>query len=473
VRAQILSIAAPCVLTAVVTFGFAAQERPPARGIVWADTAPLRARLEARGLTPASFPSYVEGLRQAHASRVREGDLDHLVFYLLQSTGFTSAAPIEPALSAKAMVDGMDEREREQFLRTGEASRSHISAGVRSRIARFAIALGAPTRDPRLLYFGELVKATFPGKSDRESGLAREYLRVMRFVYQKEFVAQRASRPADAVADLYRTRGLSTDTAVEAGYVVYTGLGIVRALEPDRRIRRVLIVGPGLDLAPRTGLVEAGPPESYQPWAVIDALLSLGLSRAGDLQVVGADINPRVVDHLARSRDNPPVLTLVSEIRESETTTLAADYREYFAQLGRAIADGDQGRGGATPLTHGHLRKTVRVGKPAAGALAAATLDVVTERLDGPAFDLIVATNILPYFDDVELMLAMSNVAGMLAPGGVFLHNEARPVLGDITDALGLPFDQSRHVVIATVRGAPAPLFDSVWLHRKSLIPNP
>ena len=65
-------------------------------------------------------------------------------------------------------------------------------------------------------------------------------------------------------------------------------------------------------------------------------------------------------------------------------------------------------------------------------------------------------------------MLAMSNIAGMLAPGGVFLHNEARPALGGITAALGLPFEQSRHAVIANVRGAPAPLFDSVWLHRKT-----
>ena len=219
--------------------------------------------------------------------------------------------------------------------------------------------------------------------------------------------------------------------------------------------------------------MEAGPPESYQPWAVIDALLSLGLSRADELQVVGADINPRVVDHLAKSRLNPPVLTLVSEIRESDTVTLSAGYREYFTQLGRAIADADPARGGAATLAQGHLRKTVRVGKAASGTLAAATLDVVTERLDAPAFDLIVATNILPYFDDAQLMLAMSNVAGMLAPGGVFLHNEPRPALGEITDALGLPFEQSRHVVIASVRGAAAPLSDSVWVHRKSLIPNP
>ena len=56
----------------------------------------------------------------------------------------------------------------------------------------------------------------------------------------------------------------------------------------------------------------------------------------------------------------------------------------------------------------------------------------------------------------------------MLAPGGVFLHNEARPVVGDLTAAVGLPFEQSRHVVIATVRGAQSPLYDSVYLHRKT-----
>ena len=80
---------------------------------------------------------------------------------------------------------------------------------------------------------------------------------------------------------------------------------------------------------------------------------------------------------------------------------------------------------------------------------------------------MVIATNILPYFDDGELTLAISNIAAMLAPGGVFLHNEARPVVGDLTAAVGLPFEQSRHVVIATVRGAQAPLYDSVYLHRK------
>lgn len=470
-----------------------AQNADDSRSIAWDDLVPLRSQLRAHGLTAAAFPSYLERLRQTHARRVREGDLDHLVFYLLQSTRFTSLPAIEPALSAKALVDSLDALERQAFLHDSEAELSRIAPAVRSRVDALFRALDSASRDPRLVYFRELAKATFPGylrqgpegqQEQREAALLREYLRVMAFVYEKEFIAQRSG--PGAVAELYRARGLSTDTAVEAGYVVYIGLGVVKSLDPGRRIRRVLIVGPGLDLAPRTALLEIGPPESYQPWAVMDALLSLGLSRVDDLEIVAADINPRVVEHLRRARAEPPALTLVSGIRESETVTLGDEYRAYFTRLGHSIGEVAEGApssdsvtGPSSALRAGHLSKTVRVGAAAARALGAERLDIVTERLDGRTFDLIIATNILPYFDDVELMMAMSNVAAMLARGGVFLHNEARPLMGDVTAAVGLPFDQSRHVIIATVRGAlrqssgqaPPPLFDSVWLHRKAQSP--
>src|SRR2546429_4260514 len=89
-----------------------------------------------------------------------------------------------------------------------------------------------------------------------------------------------------SVAALYRDRGLSTDTAVEAGYLVHLGLATFARLDQKRPIRRVLIVGPGLDLAPRTGLVEASPPESYQPFTLVDSLVALGLARVDDLAVV-------------------------------------------------------------------------------------------------------------------------------------------------------------------------------------------
>ena len=416
--------------------------------ITWNDVASFHVGLAQKGITAATFTAYVDQVRQENARRVREGDLDHLIFYALQSTHFTKLQPIEPALSAKALIE----------------NDGRVPADVRPRIADFLKAIDSSPAETRLVYFRGLVKSAFPAATDRETALLGEYRRVMKFVYDKEFVA----RPAgpEAVTNLYRARGLSTDTAVEAGYVVYSGLGILKSLDPARQIRRVLIVGPGLDLAPRTALVENGPPESYQPWAVIDALLSLGLSRPADLAVVGADINPRVVDYIARARSAPPTLTLVSGIEESSTLHVADDYREYFAGLGRSIGDGSNPPAAKAPR---HLSKMVRVRPEMARSLSAEELDIVTARLTGAAFDLIIATNILPYFDDTQLSLAMSNVAAMLAPDGIFLHNEPRPVLGDITEAVGLHFEQLRRVTIASIPGGAAPLTDVVMLHRKSV----
>jgi hypothetical protein len=442
-----------------------AESRPGVRQVTWADLVPLHRALEERKITSATFASYVERVHDTNLRRVRDGDLDHLVFYTLQSTHFTTLPPIEPALSAKAFVEALDDRERATFFGTSQAPPSRIPGPVRLRVASLIHALDSNSTDPRLKYFRTLVNATVPDRREREAAVLREYLRVMRFVYEKEFVAQRGAG-SDAVAELYRTRGLSTDTAVEAGYLVYLGLGVIKSLEPTRRLRRVLIVGPGLDLAPRTSLLEVGPPESYQPWAVIDALLAFDLSTLGDLEVVAADINPRVVEHVRQSAGVAPILNLVTGLAEGETVTFSEEYRDYFTRLGRAIDVGPGDRV-SSRCAAGHLCKTLQVRPAAASVLSAETLDVVTERLERSSFDLIIATNILPYFDDTELMLAMSNIAGMLTPGGVFLHNEARPLMGDVTAALGMPFEQSRHVVIASVRGAPAPLGDSAWLHRK------
>ena len=453
-----------CALGAVLTTCFlqlTAQDRHGVVRVSWPAVAVLQPALEKRGSTAASFDAYVERIRTRNIARVTEGDLDHLVFFVLQSTSYTTLPPIEPALSAKALVDSLPPQERDAFLRAGTIDASRLPAPVGARIAAFVDALESASKDARLAYFRELSNATM-GR-DREAALAREYGRAMKFVYEKEFVAARSPRPAEAVAELYRRRGLSTDTAVEAGYLVFQGLNIIKAIEPERRIRRVLIIGPGMDLAPRTALNEAGPPASYQPWTVIDGLLAIGLARADDLEVVAADINPRVVAHLRRARTSPPVLTLYTELREGDNLTMTPGYKEYFGQVGRALSAGE---GTSATVDRGHLRKTVRVAAAAARVVEPVPLDIVTERLSGLPFDLAIATNILPYFDDRELMLALSNIAAMLAPNGMFLHNEPRPLIGEIGLLLGLPFEQSRVVPIATVTGAP-PLVDTVWLHRR------
>jgi hypothetical protein len=455
-------LAVAVIVTAAATSSVRSQSA--ATRITWARTAPLHSRLEASGLTEAGFDAYVERTHDENVRRVREGDLDHLIFFLLQSRRLSASPAIEPALSAKALVEGMDELTRKAFLEDGLAHGARAPTDVTGRIGALLRALEKPGSDVRLMYFRSLVETAFLDRSQRQDGLTREYFRAMRFVYEKEFVAQRAATPASAVAELYRTRGLSTDTAVEAGYVVNLGLRIIKGLSAERRIRRVLIVGPGLDLAPRTGLRDT-PPESYQPWAVIDALLATGLAGAGELEVTAADINPRVVDHLRRARSVPPRLQLATDIVEKDGLTFSREYREYFADLGTWLSSPPAGVR-AEEDDEGRLRKSVPVSAALARVLRAEPLDIVTERLTAAPFDLVIATNILPYFDDRQLALAASNISAMLVPGGVFLHNEARPILGDLTTALGLPFEQSRRSVIATMTGA-APLGDSIFIHVK------
>ncbi len=314
----------------------------------------------------------------------------------------------------------------------------------------------------RLAYIREIVTRDRP--SDSTALLRREYVRAMRFLYQKEFVAPRAGG-ASAVEALYQRRGLSTDTAVEAGYVVQLGLATLKAVEPERRIRRVLIVGPGLDLAPRTGLIETGPPESYQPYAVIDALVSLGLSRVDDLVVVGGDVNPRVVSHLEGARTREVALTLVTGIADGGALSFQDDYRHYVDGVGRSI--GTIGPSPPLPAAYaGHLRKSLRVRPDVSAVVNGVALDIATTRIEDGAFDLIVATNVLPYLDDTGLTLAVANIAGMLAPGGVLLHNEGRPLMPELAALAGLPVRHARTATIALVRGAP-PLADAVWVHQK------
>ena len=403
-----------------------------ARPIAWPDLpGAVQARLAQAGVTAAAFDATIAGFDREARDRVREGDYDHLVFYVLQSTHFTTLPPIEPALSG--------------------------GPPVRRRIEAFLDAIASADADPRLAYFRSLLR-DLPTRAARREMIDTQYSRAMTFLRRKEF-----DTPRGGVERLYETRGLSTDTEVEAGYAVRAGLGVLKGLDPARRIRRVLIVGPGMDLAPRTGMLEGGPPESYQPWAVIDALAALGLSTLDDHEVVGADINPRVVSHLRASAASPPMLHLVSGIGESGAVAFTPGFREYFAALGGSVG---VAHGAASRPPAGHLAKAVDISAASARTVHAEPLNVVTERLTGEPFDLVIATNILPYFGHVERLLAMSNIAAMLAPGGVFLHNDARQEVLEDAAAAGLTAEQSRQVMIATVKGAPA-LADTIVLHRR------
>src|SRR5439155_8485640 len=130
--------------------------------------------------------------------------------------------------------------------------------------------------DPRLAYFHELLEPN--RRAIAADALYADYVRIARFLYRKEFQGSETPRERVAeVAELYRTRPHSSDTQIEAGFGVYIALGALHGLDSVFRVRRLLVVGPGMDLAPRTALIHAVPTQSYQPLAVADAPVAFSL----------------------------------------------------------------------------------------------------------------------------------------------------------------------------------------------------
>jgi chemotaxis methyl-accepting protein methylase len=79
-------------------------------------------------------------------------------------------------------------------------------------------------------------------------------------------------------------------------------------------------------------------------------------------------------------------------------------------------------------------------------------VNIVVERVpleDGERFDLIVATNILVYYDAFEQSLALANIAKMLKPGGFFLTNYAMAPMAPLETSASLAtavfFDQQQN----------------------------
>lgn len=242
-------------------------------------------------------------------------------------------------------------------------------------------------------------------------------------------VAATAVEVAGAVSTstFYSERGLSSDTSLLVDY------GIDRALDAAARarplagmVRRVAIVGPGLDFTDKVGGYDFYPQQTIQPFAVFDSLIRHRLSVPATLQVTAFDLSPRVIQHLqtARARaakGTPYGLVLPRNTDRTWTPGLVAYWRMLGDRIGQQVA------AVAPPATAGRVQvRSLRVRPSVVLATAARDLNIVLQREERPAsekFDLLIATNILLYYDTFEQSLALANIASMLKPGGVFLTN--------------------------------------------------
>jgi hypothetical protein len=218
--------------------------------------------------------------------------------------------------------------------------------------------------------------------------------------------------------------GVSPETSLLINYAIEESL---RALKTSRalpaHIQRIAVIGPGLDLAGDPDVNDFCPPQSIQPFAVLEAVLHVGAANLSEVQIIAVDFNPLVVSHLRTSVVKAQAgHGYVLQLSHPGTAGWNASAVSYWQHFGDTIGTP------ATPLSapSGIEMRAVAVKPQIAARMTVDDLNIVTQTLDtvaGQGFDLVVATNLFAYYTRVEQTLALTSIARMLASGGILISN--------------------------------------------------
>jgi hypothetical protein len=201
--------------------------------------------------------------------------------------------------------------------------------------------------------------------------------------------------------------------------------------------------------SPQLAVKEKGndfyPPQTIQPFAVLDSLIRLGLADGGEIALYTLDISEDVHFHIARARANAAAghshtVQLPWNTSARHDPECRVRFVEYWKRLG------DQTGQPVTPITVPQAAaetqaRAVRIRPEIARRITPVDMNIVFQRLQvSPeyAFDLIIGTNIFVYYGEFEQSLARANVAAMLKPGGYLLTNDKLP--GKVPSGLEDPY---------------------------------
>jgi SAM-dependent methyltransferase len=316
-----------------------------------------------------------------------------------------------------------------------------ITAALDARADDLVAALSRPSKDERLEFFRRLVESRgFLLAGNTEGQRLGVYLATnlqrVRDEYQafaRELAAARgdAAREMEVRSRLFRARGIALDASLLPNLALEEAL---RGLTADGTlaagsVRRVAVVGPGLDFIDKQEGYDFYPPQTIQPFTLVDSLRRLRLAAPTGVEITTLDISDRVTGHIARAAANaraerPYVLQLPRPVGIHWT----AEADSYWRQLGDRIGDAVT----ATPPLdlHDVEVRAVRIRPDVVRKVEPLDLNVVYQRLvlsPERRFDVVVATNVLVYYDTFEQALALANIAAMLRPGGLLLSNSALP----------------------------------------------
>lgn len=387
----------------------------PILGAVRAELLPADLRDLNASAREGRWPVWVARHDAEIRARVAEGDADSIIHLLLFGTSFTSAP-----------------RASEQELASLVTRPDEALATLRRRIDDFAAAVAAPGANARLRRAREVIErqGIDPATAAGPAAL-RRYLddrtRIVGGSVRSAGALDPRADPTDTTT-LFRERGLSSDTSI------FTDFGVEQALDAMKvagalragSVRRVAIVGPGLDVIDKLDGYDFYPEQSLQPFALIDSLLRFELAEAARLEVVAFDVSARVVQHLEAARTRARAGASYSVVLPRNVgRPWSPELVDYWARLGNWIGE-PAARAPVAPPNAGRVDvRAVAVRPSVVASVTPFDLNVVTERAAPPGapFDLIVATNVLIYYDVFDQSVAIANIGAMLRPGGVLLTN--------------------------------------------------
>ena len=313
---------------------------------------------------------------------------------------------------------------------------SLVNAFADNRANDLIKALSAPTGNQGFAEMRALVeKKGFSLSSPAGRKKLKAYLLANLARMQKEFLQAREEAKANR-NQMFQNRGISLDSNLWPDYDLDLSLqSLMKSgmLKPGS-IRRVAIVGPGLDFVNKQQGVDYYPPQTTQPFAVFDSLLRLGLAKPDSLDLYTLDISSRVNLHLAMARKNAALgraytvqLPWYAEGRWSDD--FRAKFTQYWQNLGSQIGQPVA----AIPVPKGapgFATRAVKIRPAVVSRIMPVDMNIVFQRLSlapDERFDLVIGTNIFLYYGRFEQSLARANVASMLKPGGYLLSNDKLP----------------------------------------------
>ena len=367
----------------------------------------------------AAWDAWIRARDAEVRERIDRGTEDSISNLILYGTSFTSLPRVESVERAAA--------------ESGE-----LTPAATTRIHALALALPSAAKNERIRFISDFLARQKIAKSSQEQFFTENLRRFIaeQAAYQKKLQDAAANADPSSVylarGTLFETRGLSVDTSLLPNFALEETLrAMVRkgVLAPGS-MRRIAVIGPGLDFTDKRDGYDFYPLQTLQPFAVLEAVARLDLGKAEDLRVLCLDLNSAVLAHVqklaGRGRAGQTYNLQLPRDPKAEWSPEAVSYWKHFGEI-----IGSPVKALPVPATLGGIvARSVAIRPQHAARMKAYNANIVAQTLDfppGEGFDLIVATNVLVYYDHFQQALAMANIARMLNRGGIFLANNVLP----------------------------------------------